>query len=63
MKDFSFLDVIINLPLDSLYTYKTNLKTKIGSVVKVPFGNNNEIIDAVVISNPYITKKIISLRK
>ena len=63
MKDFSFLDVIINLPLDSLYTYKTNLKTKIGSVVKVPFGNNNEIIDAVVISNPYITKKNYFIKK
>ena len=63
MKDFSFLDVIINLPLDSLYTYKTNLKTKIGSVVKVPFGNNNEIIDAVVISTPYITKKNYFIKK
>ena len=63
MKDFSFLDVIINLPLDSLYTYKTNLKTKIGSIVKVPFGNNNEITDAVVISAPYTAKRNYYIKK
>lgn len=63
MKDFFFIDVIINLPLDSLYTYKTNLKTKIGTIVKVPFGNNNEIIDAVVISTPYNGKKNYYIKK
>jgi len=63
MKDFFFLDVIINLPLDSLYTYKSNLNTKIGSIVKVPFGNNNEIIDAVVISKPYTAKRNYYIKK
>ena len=63
MKDYAFVDVIINLPLDSLYTYKTNYKIKLGSIVKVPFGNNNEIVEGVVISNSYITKRHYYIKK
>ena len=63
MKDYAFVDVIINLPLDSLYTYKTNYKIKLGSIVKVPFGNNNEIVEGIVISNPYITKRNYYIKK
>ncbi len=63
MKDYSLVDVIINLPLDSLYTYKTNKKTRLGSIVEVPFGNNNEVVEGVVISNPYITKKYYYIKK
>ena len=63
MKDYAFVDVIINLPLDSLYTYKTNYKIKLGSIVKVPFGNNNEIVEGIVISSPYITKRNYYIKK
>ena len=63
MKDYAFVDVIINLPLDSLYTYKTKYKIKLGSIVKVPFGNNNEIVEGVVISNSYITKRHYYIKK
>ncbi len=66
MKDF-YIDVLVVLPLDNLFTYKSNYETKIGSIVKVPFGNNNEIIKAIVISKPYtikekfLTKDVISV--
>ena len=44
MKDFFSIDVLISVPLNTVFTYKSNFKTKIGSVVKIPFGNNNEIV-------------------
>ena len=68
MKNHFFVNVLINLPLDKYYTYKVNKKHKrkieIGSIVSIPFGNNNEIIKGVVISivsdfkSNYIIKKI-----
>ena len=69
MKNHFFINVLINLPLDKYYTYKVNNKYKrkieIGSIVSIPFGNNNEIIKGVVISiindfkSNYIIKKIL----
>ena len=69
MKNHFFVNVLINLPLDKYYTYKVNNKHKrkiqIGSIVSIPFGNNNEIIKGVVISiirdfkSNYIIKKIL----
>tara|TARA_B000000475_G_scaffold51043_1_gene39729 strand:+ start:5365 stop:7086 length:1722 start_codon:yes stop_codon:yes gene_type:complete len=56
MKDFNCVDVLISVPLDKVFTYKSNFKIKIGSVVKIPFGNNNEIVKGIIISKPYIKK-------
>jgi len=44
MKDLLCIDILIRVPLNKFFTYKSNIKTKIGSVVKIPFGNNNEIV-------------------
>ena len=63
----SCVDVIVLIPLDRLFTYKTDIKTRIGSVVNIPFGNNNEVIKGIVISKKYRSKlkfpykKIISI--
>jgi len=56
MKDF-YIDVLIIVPLDNLFTYKTSYKIKIGSIINVPFGNNNEIVKGIVISKPYLPKE------
>ena len=40
MRD-SCVDVLVLIPLDKLFTYKTDIKTRLGSVVNIPFGNNN----------------------
>ncbi len=47
MKDLLCIDILIRVPLNKFFTYKSNIKTKIGSVVKIPFGNNNEIKKSV----------------
>ncbi len=57
MKDYSYIDVLVNYPLNKFFTYKSIFTTQIGSIVSIPFGNNNEIINGLVISNPYIPKK------
>ena len=52
MKDLLCIDILIRVPLNKFFTYKSNIKTKIGSVVKIPFGNNNEItLPKIVIQN------------
>ena len=56
MKDLLCIDILIRVPLNKFFTYKSNIKTKIGSVVKIPFGNNNEIVKGIVISKPYNKK-------
>ena len=56
MKDF-YIDVLIIVPLDNVFTYKTSYKIKIGSIINVPFGNNNEIVKGIVISKPYLPKE------
>ncbi len=56
-KGYSYIDVLVNFPLNKFFTYKSTFKTQIGSIVSIPFGNNNEIINGLVISNPYIPKK------
>jgi len=56
MAESLLIDVIVSLPLNKSYTYKTPRNLKIGSIVKVPFGHNNEKINAVTISNGYKKK-------
>ena len=56
MAESLLIDVIVSLPLNKSYTYKTPKSLKIGSIVKVPFGHNNEKINAVTISNGYKKK-------
>ena len=56
MAESLLIDVIVSLPLNKSYTYKTPRNLKIGSIVKVPFGHNNEKINAVTISNWYKKK-------
>ena len=68
MKNHFFINVLINIPLNKFFTYKADIKyknsIKIGSIVSVPFGNNNEISKGVVISklnnfkSNYTIKKI-----
>jgi primosomal protein N' (replication factor Y) len=63
MKDFFSIDVLISVPLNTVFTYKSNFKTKIGSVVKIPFGNNNEIVKGVVITKPYDKKRNFQIKE
>ena len=56
MAESLLIDVIVSLPLNKSYTYKSPKNLKIGSIVKVPFGHNNEKINAVTISNGYKKK-------
>ena len=68
MKNHFFINVLINIPLNKFFTYKADLKyinsIKIGSIVSVPFGNNDELSKGVVISkldnfkSNYTIKKI-----
>ena len=68
MKNHFFINILINIPLNKFFTYKADVKyknsIKIGSIVSVPFGNNNEISKGVVISklnnfkSNYVIKKI-----
>ena len=67
MAESLLIDVIVSLPLNKSYTYKSPKNLKIGSIVKVPFGHNNEEINAVTISNgykkktTYLVKNILSI--
>ncbi len=63
MKDFFCIDIIISVPLNQFFTYKSKFKTKIGSIVKIPFGNNNEIVKGIVISKPYDGKKNFQIKE
>ena len=63
MKDFYCLDILISVPLNKVFTYKSSYKTKIGSIVKIPFGNNNEIVKGIVISKPYNKKKNFQIKE
>ena len=45
MKENYLVDVIIPLPLNRHYTYSSKSRVEIGTHLKVPFGNNNEIAD------------------
>lgn len=56
MKKKYLVDVIIPLPLNNYYTYSINSKIDIGTIIKVPFGNNNESINAISISECYEKK-------
>ena len=53
MKENYLVDVIIPLPLNRHYTYSSKSRVGIGTHLKVPFGNNNEIADAITISDSY----------
>ena len=53
MKENYLVDVIIPLPLNRHYTYSSKSRVEIGTHLKVPFGNNNEIADAITISDSY----------
>ena len=53
MKENYLVDVIIPLPLNKHYTYSSKSRVEIGTHLKVPFGNNNEIADAITISDSY----------
>ena len=67
MAESLLIDVIVSLPLNKSYTYKSPKNLKIGSIVKVPFGHNNEEINAVTLSNgykkktTYLVKNILSI--
>ena len=63
MKDLLCIDILIRVPLNKFFTYKSNIKTKIGSVVKIPFGNNNEIVKGIVISKPYNKKSNFQIKE
>lgn len=63
MRDFFYIDILISVPLNNVFTYKSSFKTKIGSVVKIPFGNNNEIVKGVVISKPYYKKSNFQIKE
>ena len=63
MKDLLCVDILIRVPLNKFFTYKSNIKTKIGSVVKIPFGNNNEIVKGIVISKPYNKKSNFQIKE
>lgn len=67
MKNYFFVNVLINLPLDRFFTYKTDVKYKnsinIGSIVSVPFGNNNEILKGIVISKLNNFKSFYAIKK
>jgi primosomal protein N' (replication factor Y) len=56
MKKKYLVDVIIPLPLNNYYTYSIHSKIDIGTIIKVPFGNNNESINAISISECYEKK-------
>lgn len=56
MKKKYLVDVIIPLPLNNYYTYSIHSKIDIGTIIKVPFGNNNESISAISISECYEKK-------
>ena len=56
MKKKYLVDVIIPLPLNNCYTYSIHSKIDIGTIIKVPFGNNNESINAISISECYEKK-------
>ena len=45
MKENYLVDVIIPLPLNRHYTYSSKSRVEIGTHLKVPFGNNNEIAE------------------
>ena len=53
MKENYLVDVVIPLPLNRHYTYSSKSRVEIGTHLKVPFGNNNEIADAITISDSY----------
>ncbi len=56
MKKKYLVDVIIPLPLNNYYTYSIHSKIDVGTIIKVPFGNNNESISAISISECYEKK-------
>ena len=56
MKKKYLVDVIIPLPLNNYYTYSIHSKIDIGTIIKVPFGNNNESTNAISISECYEKK-------
>ncbi len=56
MRKKYLVDVIIPLPLSNYYTYLIHSKIDVGTILKVPFGNNNESINAITISECYEKK-------
>ena len=53
MKESILVDVIINLPVRKIYTYKVEKKISIGTIIIVPFGYNNEEVYAITITDTY----------
>ena len=53
MKESILVDVIINLPVRKIYTYKVEKKISIGTIIIVPFGHNNEEVYAITITDTY----------
>ena len=53
MKESILVDVIINLPVRKIYTYRIKQKISIGTIIIVPFGYNNEEVYAITITNTY----------
>ena len=53
MKESILVDVIINLPVNKIYTYRIEKKISIGTIIIVPFGYNNEEVYAITITDTY----------
>ena len=62
MAESLLVDVLVNLPLKKIFTYKSDKKIKIGSIIKGPFGYNNEIVNAVTITPSYKKKSYYKLK-
>tara|TARA_B100001564_G_scaffold120964_1_gene100904 strand:- start:75 stop:1775 length:1701 start_codon:yes stop_codon:yes gene_type:complete len=63
MKKKYLVDVIIPLPLNNYYTYLATSKISIGTILKVPFGNNNESVNGITISKCYEKKISFPVKK
>ncbi len=63
MKKKYLVDVIIPLPLGNYYTYLSPSNIDIGTTLKVPFGNNNEKVNAITISECYEKKISFPVKK